>query len=212
MCYNPLMAKKFNLLEELEIKERKAHLMDEISDLIPQETISLKLQNPEQLFNQFDPSPLENRSLSREVEDYLLDQLEELPVASRITVELLIASVTEEEKQKIQAAFENHFKIRAKEQLQKNKKESRKWRVNLLIGLICMAVCLVAAHILGLPKFEDLPLTNAVSESLGILGWVAIWEPAEFFLFGWRENTNNLQQYMRLHKSQVKITSTFKAE
>lgn len=198
------------LIDELEKKERKAKLLDDINstikESIPLEEIGIRLTDKEQMFNQLDPMPLDRRSLSRDFEEYCLEQLENIPLAKRIRIRIYLDEVCSEDIEKIKSAFENHFKKKAKAQITANRKESRKWRMNLLVGLLCMAACLVTAHVLGLPKFADIPLNNAISESLGILGWVAIWEPAEYFLFGWRSNTNILQQYMRLHLAQVEVT------
>lgn len=194
-----------NIMEELEKLERKSHLLDEINNFIPEETVALKLNSLEDYFNPLDPSPMEERSLNKDVEQYILDATENLPFARRLCIKVYVSpnSKIKENEAVLKSAYLKHFEKSAKNQMIYNRRDGRKWRINLIIGLVCMAICLVLAHVLTLPAFEEMSFASVLSESLGILGWVAIWEPAEYYLFGRRNNKSLLQKYMRLHRAQL---------
>ncbi len=196
---------KLNILQELEKKERKANLLGEIDSLLPTETISIKADNIGSLFNCYDPSPLQDRELSYEVQEYILSQCKKIPAPTRIRLAIYLNAKENIDSKTIQDSINNFYKNKAKEQLYSNTKEHRKWIKNLIVGLICLGFCLTAAHILSLPQFEQLSFSKVLSESLGILGWVAIWEPAEFFLYGRKEISNELLNYMKMHKAQIDI-------
>lgn len=199
------MARKINLFKELEKKEKKAHLLDDINSILPEDIINLKLNSQDDFFCHFDCSPLEERSINQELEDYLIGKLDSLNITSRLNIQFSIPEASDV--QAIKKAFSHHFSTKARNTLALNRKKARRWRINLILGLIFLAICLLAAHILSLPAFEEYTFAKVLSESLGIIGWVAIWEPAEYFLFAWREDASNLQKLMRLHSAKISINS-----
>jgi hypothetical protein len=52
---------------------------------------------------------------------------------------------------------------------------------------------------------ESTPLINFLKESFGIIGWVAIWEPVTYFLYGWREGGARINYAIRLKNAKVSI-------
>ncbi len=194
-----------NILDELYKLEHKSKFLEEINHHRVEDSITLKVKEVEDIFNPMDASPLEERSLNRDVEDYILERLELLNPVSQLEINFCIPGASKDDQEKIKMAYTNHFKQRAKEQLLLNRKNLHKWQVNLLIGLLCLALCILTSHFLSLPVMEKFAFANVLSESLGILGWVAIWEPAEFFLFGRRENSSRLTKMMRLHLAEVNV-------
>lgn len=197
------MASKINLFKELEKKERKAHLLDDINSILPEDTINIHIDSQEDFFCHFDCSPLSERSLNQELENYLLEKLDSLNVASRLNIHLHVPESSNPEA--LKQAFIHHFSTKARNTLYSNRKSARHWRINLILGLAFLAVCLLAAHILSLPSFEEYTSAQVFSECFGIIGWVAIWEPAEYFLFKWREDAADLQKLMRLHSAKISI-------
>jgi len=200
------MKKTINILQELEKLEKKEHLFDELDSYRQESFINLKLKNTEELFNPLDPDPLEVRDLSQDVTDYLFDKSQKLPKNNKITINIEIESINDKETEIIKKSISNHFMEKAQEQLYLNRKEHTKWTHNTIKGLICLALCLGAAHIFGLPRFEDIAFCKVLSESIGILGWVAIWEPAEYYLYGRKSNNLELIKYMKLHRANINIT------
>jgi hypothetical protein len=51
-------------------------------------------------------------------------------------------------------------------------------------GLLFLAICLIASRLLDrLDDALDFPFMHLITESLTIVGWVALWKPIEIFLY-----------------------------
>ena len=59
----------------------------------------------------------------------------------------------------------------------------REGRLALIIGLVCLGTCLLAAHALIPRNAGD--WGGYVRESLTIAGWVSMWRPMEMYLYDW---------------------------
>lgn len=193
----------FKQLEKMELKE---HFFDErCSEKNVDSEISVRLETAEQFFNTYDPSPLEERSLNPGIEEYLISRLSNLPEKFGLRVHLVFScELSDVLKSKIKVAYANHFKIRAAERMIENHREHVRWIRLLFFGVLFLAFCLVSSHILKVQG--DLhPFLTVLSESLSIIGWVAVWEPACYLLFGWRENAGLLRDCMLLHTADVDV-------
>ena len=194
-------------LEKLEKRERKEHLIDEITELYFEDTINIRLKDISALYNQFDPAPLENRALNTEAENYIMEEIDHFRHGSRVQVNILVPKISKNNdfsKEMIAHSFENHFQTRAQEQLILNTKATHRWLRNLLWGSLFLAASLISAHILNILS-EQIRFLAVLSESLSIIGWVALWEPASYFLYGRQEGARTLRHYMRLHRAKINI-------
>ena len=192
---------------EEEILKREKKLFSKASEESDEKErmIFLKVNNTEDLFSSFDPSPLEKCTVKKEIEDYCLEKLEDIPFQSQVSVVIETEIKDEETRRKIAEGLKNHFKNMAKKQIRANRREERKWFLNFVAGLFFLGFCLVTAHILSLPHFDRYRLAKVIAESLGIIGWVAIWEPADYFLFDWKDDAVKLKNILRLHLADIKI-------
>ena len=200
------MSLKTKRNSDLESRERKAHLLDEISELYHENTLFICLPSKNDFFNPFDPAPEEERELSDDIEDYIFTELEHKEAKARIGITFITDNVSQFDIKTIKSAFSNHFKIRAEEQIIKNRKSFNHWIILLIVGLVILCGLLFAAHQFKLHS-NGHPFFSILSEGLGIVGWVALWEPASYFLYGRNEERRTLFDYMRLHRAEVKIQS-----
>ncbi len=199
-------------IKNLEKKERRAHLFKITGKNFGGDNLVVKVSSIEDLFNQYDPSPMVERDLNPMVEEYLLSQMAYVSSKKGINVTITldekaksqIDSAQQEQLESIKNAFSNHFKIRAINQLILNRRKTRVWIWHFFFGILFLAFCLIAAHILK-QNAETNRFLDVLSESMGIIGWVVIWEPAEYFLFGWQENVRRLRDFMILHNANVEI-------
>ncbi len=191
---------------DLESRERKAHLLDEISELYHENTLFLRIFSPSELYNSFDPAPESERELSDGVEEYIFTELEHKRSKARIGVTFVTDDESLFDIETVKSAFANHFKIRAEEQIIKNRKAISYWIKKLLMGLAALCGFLFVAHFLR-QNSSGHPLFSILGEGLGVVGWVALWEPASYFLYGRIEERRLLMDYMRLHRAEVKIES-----
>lgn len=189
---------------DLEKRERRAHLMGELAELYHRDTIFIRLRDPDDFYNRLDPAPEHERTLSDDVEAYLFNELAHIASQARIGVTFVVSGVSLYTAELMRKAFENHFKIRAEEQLIKNRKSRNHWLVTLIGSLLALAFFLFLAHVFR-ANAAGHPFFGILSEGFSIIGWVALWEPATYFLYGRSQEIRTLYDYMRLHRAAVTI-------
>lgn len=143
-------------------------------------TIEIQLQSLAQLFDSLDPAPFHDKALDRDAEAYLIESVDEAPQKAPLELvvrgpEALRASLPE-----IDAAVHAHFQRELQHQEWKLRRRMRVGRLALLIGLLVLAVTLVARHLLDVAGNGN---AGVISEGLLIVGWVGLWRPAEMLLF-----------------------------
>jgi hypothetical protein len=172
--------------------------------------IELRLSRLAQLFNSFDPSPFYERDLDDDAEAYIVACARE--VADRQPCKVVIHLPTEEAARErprnVERAINRHFLQRARNQRRDTREVFRQGRTNLAVGLSCLLTCLSLRWLLGLLDHgrSFLP-QEVVSESLLIVGWVAMWRPIESFLYNWRPSQRTFEVYLRLSRVPVEITA-----
>ena len=80
----------------------------------------------------------------------------------------------------------------------------RLWLVSLFLGLLFLSFCLAVAHILR-QMTTRIPFFAILSEGFSIIGWVALWEPATYLLYGRRQDQYTLWNYMRLRRASIHV-------
>ena len=191
---------------DLEKRERRAHLMGELAELYHRDTIFIRLRDPDDFYNRLDPAPEHERALSDDVEAYLFNKLAHISSHARIGVTFVVSGVSLYTAELMRKAFENHFKIRAEEQLIKNRKSRNHWLVTLAGSMLALAFFLFLAHVFR-TNAAGHPFFGVLSEGFSIIGWVALWEPATYFLYGRNQEIRTLYDYMRLHRAAVTVQS-----
>ena len=143
------------------------------------------------------------RMIKKEYEDFLVEQAASAPgrVPLKIRVELANA---DPQAGRIENAIRQHFDYR------KNlaKQEIRNWLnrgwTSLLIAFIFLGIIFLILEVTkGFEPGQALPLT--VKEFLIILGWVALWKPADLLLYEWRPHKREAVLYERLEKASIEI-------
>ena len=142
--------------------------------------------------------------MNDDVEAYILGQIQHAAHNAKITLNFYLVHPKENEDAQIAESCINHFKDRAFEQYMLNKRRVRIWIGSLFFGLLFLSICLAIAHFLR--QTSDVPLFAILSEGFGIIGWVALWEPASYLLYGKRQDNLTLWNYMRLCHAKINIT------
>lgn len=185
-------------------------MLDEVAELYHEDTIFIRLHAPDEFFNPSDPAPEPERELSDAVEAYIFKELEHKKTRARIGVTFIADDVSLYDIAVMRNAFAHHFKTRAEEQIIKNRKSVTRWLVKLFLGVSVLAVFLFLAHLFRMHA-NGHPVFSILSEGFGIVGWVALWEPATYFLYGRNDEHRRLLHYMRLHRAVVTIQNAHKA-
>jgi hypothetical protein len=168
-------------------------------------TIEIFIERVSQLFNTFDPTPFRERDLDRDAEEFIVGWARELPKAQRIrlVVHLPAAAAAAASAHDLTAALNRYFAYRTEVTQREMRELFRTGRRSLFIGLVVLAVCLVAGELLAGLFRND--LGEFLREGLVILGWVANWRPIEIFLFDWWAIAQRRNLLRRLAEAAVEI-------
>jgi hypothetical protein len=169
-------------------------------------TMELKLRDVAQLFNPLDPSPISEKDLDRNVEEFIVSWAHELPPRRelRLVVRLgtpLPAGYTADA---IQTTVRHYFRYRAAIHRLDLRQLLRRGRMSLLIGLSFLSACLLLARIL-VPYWSKSALADIARESLTIGGWVAMWRPMEIYLYDWWPIRQRVKLLDRLSRMEVEL-------
>ncbi len=162
--------------------------------------IELRLHSLAQLFNTLDPSPFRERDLDAEVVTFILDSAREQPADAPIKLRVHLP----EDAPGLADTVRQFFAARAQAESRALREHFLFGRRALLIGLPVMATCLFLA-VQADALFGDLPAVRLMAESLGIFGWVAIWRPAEIFLYDWIPLARRRTLFRRLAVAEVTL-------
>jgi hypothetical protein len=145
--------------------------------------IEIKLTSVVQLFNSFDPAPFYEKEIDTEAEHYIVDTVRDFPTKTKFKIHIYLppALVASDEAKKIIPAIHTHFHYRMLVADRKFRSKFRFGRISLVIGLSFLAVALVARQLIA--TMDNHFLAQLLSDSLLIVGWVAMWEPITVLLY-----------------------------
>lgn len=173
--------------------------------IVPTDTISIQLSELNQLFNSMDPSPFHERDLDRDAEEFIVSWAQEHHKQHELKLVVHLARQPEgiTDPQKLtRESVAHYFDYRAQMTLHELKRLMREGRHSLLIGLIFLAACQVAATLLT-PSAAH--WQAVVREGLTIIGWVAMWKPLDIYLYRWWPLLVRRRLYQRLAQMPVEL-------
>jgi hypothetical protein len=147
--------------------------------------IEVSVGEPEQLFERLDPTPAADRHLEEKVEQFVLHQAEEDPRAEyRLIVRFREPADSGIDETALAEAIRHHFRHRRDEESARLRGLVRDGKRDVMVGLLFLFVC----GVLGVSAFRIFPAAIGifVEQGLLILGWVALWRPADLFLYDLR--------------------------
>ena len=165
--------------------------------------IPVILDSIDEMAYKHDPHSREQSKLNLVIEDFLLESADQAPSRSPIIIEIHFAHTQEGDLDTATHIIHNNFSRVLNSELHTKNREMRRWRLNLCIGVFFLAACITISQIISMHKTT--PLTDFIQQSFGIIGWVALWDPASYFLYGWREGTEIINSAIRLKNSQVRL-------
>jgi len=138
-----------------------------------------------QLFDSFDPAPFHEKELDVDAEEYLYNAVDEFPLKKPLEIVIYLppSEVNDEIEIALKKAIKNHFSYKKLLNEIELKRLLQRGRRNLLIALFFLFLCLLIIQLLS--TFEESLFNSLFSEGLLIIGWVAMWEPVDIFLYGW---------------------------
>jgi len=168
--------------------------------------IELHLKSVEQLFNPLDHSPLPERDLDAEAEQYIVGAARELdarqPLA--IVVHLPERAAKHRPAKDIPEGLHHYFRYRSDQAAIDLRELFRVGRWSLSIGL-CVLVITVIVNQAVRHYLPESPIGGLIAEGFFILGWVANWRPLEIFLYDWWPIKRKRDLLARLAASSVEL-------
>ena len=146
--------------------------------------IEIRIKSVEQLFNSFDPAPFRERELDREAERHIVSYAREIDAGNPVELVIYLppATIAPTLPKELAAAIGHHFELRAREQEIELNELRRLGRKGLAVGLLVMLFATLAG--IGLTNvFPKSSFFETIEQSLIIFAWVALWRPAEIFLY-----------------------------
>lgn len=160
--------------------------------------IELSLADVRQLFDNRDPAPFRDKDLDPAAAEYIEAAAEEVATdaALKLVVHLPAGGTTAAGPADVVAAVRGHFSGQSRLARRRLAMLLANGRLALLAGLLFLVLCSGLALLVG-----ELDLGWAggvVEEGLVIIGWVALWRPAETFLYDWWPLRQQRRQMDRL--------------
>jgi len=175
-----------------------------VADTGHSHSVKLKLRDINQLFNSMDPSPFIEKDLDDEAEEFIVSWAREFPPDAPVRLRIQLEQwPAEDPKELIRQAVHNHFAHRAELTDLEFRALMKQGRTSLVIGLSCLATCLVI--IKTLLHSEAGTWASVLRESLTIAGWVAMWRPMQIYLYDWWPLRRRGRIYAKLSHMPVEV-------
>ncbi len=177
-------------------KQEKGHVIVEVG-----------VKNSRQLFNERDPAPFRERDLDPQFVNYLVSAVEEFPLRTKMKTRILTSDCEDlkpENSLAIQEAIGAYFRYESKLAKSRLRKRRRTARYFSIVGLITLIICLSFAQLIGSSRIDP-AISNIVSVSLVIIGWVAMWHPMEALLYGWWPIREQRQYFDKIATMEIDV-------
>ena len=149
------------------------------------------------------------RMLRPDAEEFLIEEAEKHPRRTAIYLKVYLPPDTLNRSQEIETAVHQHFTYRKHKSLKQLRRTLQLgWR-SLLIAIVFLSV-LVSFTLIVIRQLPEGGLSTIVREILIILGWVALWRPADLLLYEWRQLNRDANLFERLERSNVEIIAVRK--
>jgi len=150
------------------------------------QAIELHIRAIEQLFNPLDHSPLPERDLDAEAEQYIVGTARELDQRQPFVIILHLPERAAKHRaaKDIPEGLHHYFRYRSDQAALDLRELFRIGRRSLSIGLGVLVVAVIVNQAVR-HYLPDSPIGGLIAEGFFILGWVANWRPLEIFLYDW---------------------------
>lgn len=177
------------------------------SEEAPAGAVLIEIHVPELhlLFNAIDPSPVLEKDLGANIEDFIVSWARAAGRDAEIALVIHVdRSSSLDSPSTIPEAIHEHFRQRSLSTQRKLSQLFRVGRTSLAIGLLFLAVAVTLGGFVE-SKMKGSEIGVLIRESMVIGGWVAMWRPLEIFLYDWWPIRAEQQLFDRLARMPVQI-------
>jgi hypothetical protein len=180
---------------------RPGHVRHDHSHAGSTATVTVHVRNLTQLFNSLDPSPFWDRDLDRAAAEFIEEEFADRKSARAWHLHVHTVEGAELAAD-LQAAVEHYYERLVASTRLKLRDNLRIGEVALLAGVSILFVCTTVRGLLS-RWLTDVP--RVLSDGLIILGWVALWRPAEALVYDWIPLYRKRRLYERLAGVRVTV-------
>ena len=141
--------------------------------------VDVRLASLETLFDNRDPSPFRDRDLDPGLVEFLVESAED--VLSRGPPLLVFWMEKPCEPAAVDQAVRAHFGYELERLERRRTRERRAGYLGLFIGVLLISALMSISQLVGL--LVKGTFGEAITESLGIAGWVLLWHPVEVLVY-----------------------------
>jgi hypothetical protein len=170
---------------------------------VPVHRLALRVREIAQLFNSMDPTPFLNKDLDPEANTFIESWAAGYPPDGRfhITIHLELWPEDGDPTGLLTEAIHNHFAYKSERTRRTLKHLLHQGRISMAIGIVFVSLCLLGADAIG--KLGANPGYSIASQSLTIVGWVAMWRPLQIFLYDWWPLQRQIRLYHQLSSAHI---------
>lgn len=152
-----------------------------------------------------DPTPFHSKALDPEAENFIETWARGISPKSPIHLTLHLQAMPPQGSPVllVKDAIHNHFSDKAQRVRRDLSDLFWQGRISLVIGLAFVALCLLAADLIG--QLGSGTAHTIARESLTIVGWVAMWRPLQVFLYDWWPLARRIGTYKALARAHVRV-------
>ena len=164
--------------------------------------IDVSLDGYDDLFNEWDRSPLKRRDLDPELYNFLKESSEEIPLKYPIIVALHLPRLSKNRQREktLLKGWENFFAFNAQLVSREIKNSNNRTAVYVVTAFSFLAVAYFFQ-----PLFKDLVFFDILVEGFFIGGWVFLWEAFSLIFFESKNPRRTRKEYQRLLNSEIRF-------
>lgn len=160
--------------------------------------IEIRLNSVRQLFNLLDPAPFHEKDLDSDAEEYIVETVRELPGKAPFKIRIFLPEqeLGSPETVDLAKAIQNYFSYRLWATRHRLRELMRRGRDALLVALAFLALTFAIREAIYVTASGT--IADFLAEGLQIVGWVALWQPVQIFLYEWQPIRRMIGIYRRL--------------
>ncbi len=170
-------------------------------------TVTLTLPNctPEQLLIDSDSVLSGKRFITNDAENFLIDEALQFSPKTAFQISIRINGPSSVSSANIATAIKKHFEFRKERSLRKLRNTLTMGWKNLVVGIVFLGL-LVFTVLMASKTIPEGSFSTTIRELLIILGWVALWRPADLLLYEWRPFKREADLFQQLADAKVEVS------
>jgi len=168
--------------------------------------VEVQARSIDDLFSRFDPAALSGRSISPDVDSYIVGQLIKFTDESAVSLHINLPADEASYGHIVQQAFRHHYALSSARCRAELKQHFRDAGFMLLKGVIFALVLIGIAHVVA--EIAERVYINKIVAGLSLIVWVSLWKPIDMLIYEWIPIMDKVKLHDRLDGCEVTCSFT----